>query len=432
MNSLSSNPLFVCVSYQADGAEHRIHVARVEGSVEDLAAIHQTFDRGALVFSSWATNNGGSSVTREQFSGTVSVPPRALATLQDTKRQYEEAVDLTCSLGIGMNTNDSFNACKYSFLQGGDQTSIWEKETAEKLKELLEDKPEDLPLMKAQHEHHTGGGGKSPYYRKITADKNPEQQAQKQVDSGLKVQAPAKSRAASHHALSFSQIKDPGKMAGGVGGASLQDNQSHKKQGPQDNQAPEQAAPQEAPQEGEDLDSIKQGIAEALEKLHKQLPDIKVLKENAPKTYQAIIGIIEGIIALGNTVSDKSLAKSEIADKTAPGANISGIPDSSGLDGLAEGEEQSLYKDELQGGVSDGKSPDQFDQIQLAIGTQHEMEHTKDPEIARRIAMDHLTEDPNYYKDLLCDDKPSSLDRDFEPDAVCRDISPCPSKDPST
>jgi hypothetical protein len=46
------------------------------------------------------------------------------------------------------------------------------------------------------------------------------------------------------------------------------------------------------------------------------------------------------------------------------------------------------------------KGPGSFNQQQLRIGTEHEMEHTSDPDIAREIAMDHLDEDPQYYVKL--------------------------------
>jgi hypothetical protein len=37
---------------------------------------------------------------------------------------------------------------------------------------------------------------------------------------------------------------------------------------------------------------------------------------------------------------------------------------------------------------------------QIRMGTKVEMEHTKNPAIARKIAMDHLGEDPRYYDKL--------------------------------
>ena len=47
-----------------------------------------------------------------------------------------------------------------------------------------------------------------------------------------------------------------------------------------------------------------------------------------------------------------------------------------------------------------GFTPDLADPEQLAIGTKVEMEHTDDPRLARRIALDHLAEHPDYYRAL--------------------------------
>jgi len=56
--------------------------------------------------------------------------------------------------------------------------------------------------------------------------------------------------------------------------------------------------------------------------------------------------------------------------------------------------------------LSIGKTSKDFDPIQLAAGTKVEMEHTNNPKIAQRIAMDHLTEDRRYYKKLACVEDP--------------------------
>jgi len=40
-----------------------------------------------------------------------------------------------------------------------------------------------------------------------------------------------------------------------------------------------------------------------------------------------------------------------------------------------------------------------FEQHWEDVGTKVEMEHTKNTAIARKIAQDHLQEDPDYYKD---------------------------------
>ena len=58
------------------------------------------------------------------------------------------------------------------------------------------------------------------------------------------------------------------------------------------------------------------------------------------------------------------------------------------------------HKDNMEGGLADKNHPNDFDQEQLRMGIDVEMEHTDDPEIAKEIAMDHLTEDSKYYTHL--------------------------------
>lgn len=66
----------------------------------------------------------------------------------------------------------------------------------------------------------------------------------------------------------------------------------------------------------------------------------------------------------------------------------------------------------LPGGVGDESTTDKVDPTQLSIGIQIEMEHTNDPDIAKEIAMDHLTEDPKYYTKLVN----AGLASEFKPD----------------
>lgn len=58
------------------------------------------------------------------------------------------------------------------------------------------------------------------------------------------------------------------------------------------------------------------------------------------------------------------------------------------------------YKDQLPGGKGDKTKPEDVDRKQLSMGIEHELEHTNEKEIAREIAIDHLTEDPGYYTKL--------------------------------
>lgn len=58
------------------------------------------------------------------------------------------------------------------------------------------------------------------------------------------------------------------------------------------------------------------------------------------------------------------------------------------------------FKEQIPGGLSSGKNPKEFDQKQLLMGINVEVEHTDDVLMAMEIAMDHLSEIPDYYTKL--------------------------------
>ena len=57
-------------------------------------------------------------------------------------------------------------------------------------------------------------------------------------------------------------------------------------------------------------------------------------------------------------------------------------------------------ENKLPGGKGDKLSAADVDQDELSMGLSVEAEHTSDPEIAKEIALDHLSEDPHYYSKL--------------------------------
>jgi hypothetical protein len=58
-------------------------------------------------------------------------------------------------------------------------------------------------------------------------------------------------------------------------------------------------------------------------------------------------------------------------------------------------------RERLVGGLGDYRPDSDFDPVQLARGIKVEMEHTNDPQVAKEIAKDHLTEDKLYYIKLV-------------------------------
>lgn len=54
----------------------------------------------------------------------------------------------------------------------------------------------------------------------------------------------------------------------------------------------------------------------------------------------------------------------------------------------------------MPGGLADEKSILDFPEKDLEQGCLVELEHVDDEDLALEIAMDHLTEDPDYYRKL--------------------------------
>jgi len=75
------------------------------------------------------------------------------------------------------------------------------------------------------------------------------------------------------------------------------------------------------------------------------------------------------------------------------------------------GIEKEVVEDEISGGKGDNLDPNSVDQNELAIGIEVEREHTDSTEQAEEISLDHLSENPKYYSELLAaglvDEKPA-------------------------
>lgn len=61
---------------------------------------------------------------------------------------------------------------------------------------------------------------------------------------------------------------------------------------------------------------------------------------------------------------------------------------------------RSGQKDLLPGGKADNLPDREISPVALAEGAKHEHEHTRDGQVAKEIAKDHLSEDPQYYEKI--------------------------------
>ena len=98
------------------------------------------------------------------------------------------------------------------------------------------------------------------------------------------------------------------------------------------------------------------------------------------------------------------------------------------------------WKEKMPGGLSVGKAPADFNADDIVDGIKIVLEHTSNIDIATEIAMDHLSEDPDYYKKLKQIEKGTSkmklkLKKKMEEaeciDETCGDMADKPQQEPA-
>jgi hypothetical protein len=501
------------VAWDADHAGRQIGQARLNDQPEELRRISNLIDSGNKIFEAWAVEHGGSMVSCGGDEGVVEVNPKALQDLPKVKEKYENLLQLTVSIGIGVKMSMAFEALMASKLRGRNRITFYDKEVQKEIDQAKTGEDDgkkkivDEYLAKHQPIHHTGEGGSQE--RQQEKSSNPEIQAQHYIDEMPEVPEVPEDKSFEDH---FRDIAS-------------------------DQEKKDQAL---KASKSKDLNAIKQKVATALQAVHKQLPVLAQIKQASPDTYSAVLGVVQGLIAMGRQLSDtdQQLAKAIGSNKVwvGGGSRIPAIntPErktwdnnykqavanyftegkphllkeiqvpvakllrnhmvvgnepktrlyhrmvaagdkmppmvvskerggyrvidgnrrldvalANGLthvDALVPMTRSELTKgqvniyhntnlppagmlatsegglctydlgmdksDLISGGAAQGMSPEQFDQEQLAIGTSIELqEHTDDEELAREIAMDHLAEDPDYYRDEIAEETEESSDK---------------------
>lgn len=360
----------VYLAFDADHAGRVIGDARMRDDPDLLRKVSSKIDAGNELFKTWATNQGGSSISAGGDEGVIAIPATALSDLQSVKEQYEKLLELTVSIGLGVSMSQAFKSLMAAKLRGRNKTIFYDKSVEEEVQAAIKEESKDdskkkivdeylskSELSKAQTIHHTGKGGPQNDV-KGAPESNPEIQQQQDIAGMPDIQSP-------NFEAEFRTIAD----------------------------ASEKKDLAEKAQRSSDFKALKAKVSDALLAIHQQMPQLAQIKQAAPDTYAAILGVVKGVIALGQEIqnSEQKLAKSMdfVTNPNEPPKAMLGV--GSGLGALDK-------MDLVPGGIADKFQPSHFDQEQLAIGTMRELEHTDDEDLAREIAMDHLAEDPDYYK----------------------------------
>jgi len=138
---------------------------------------------------------------------------------------------------------------------------------------------------------------------------------------------------------------------------------------------------------------LKGAVANVLQQFQPQLENLALIQQVYPDTANSILELINTVIALGRGIGQAQNDLNKAMGNEGFQNNFNNLPPNATQMGDIAIQKQDI----MEGGAADRLKPEDFDQEALAIGTQRELEHTNDFNLAQEIAMDHLAENPDYY-----------------------------------
>lgn len=433
----------VFVAYRGDRLADEAAQATLKDSADDLSRLNQRIQQANGILKAWAESHGGRVIAIMGDGGRLEVGADHLSELPQIRQQYEQEVGASVSVGVGKKLFEAEQALEFAVKGGGDKLELWTPELPAELASL-QDPNNSVNLFSsyldkaepALNDDAAGGGMTGPSQSTPASPAAPvaegsEHSENEALQSMLENQPQPVDLAGQ-----FSQLAE---MSEGQ-------EQAKKEQQVQQQQADEQN------------DNIRAALVEVLKKFKAQTPLWEQLKEAQPEAYKTLMAVVQAMVALAKQVysgdqQEQPVQKSEddLFDKstlpmspmhsTVEGflTQLKGLPKEGAhrgkfitqhmnhgpflsalqahpqgkqvhamltqfLNGKANagvgvGAQVVAKKDLMPGGKGDDKPDSDFDSKQLKDGQgQESEEHGLDPQRAKEIAKDHLTEDPKYYK----------------------------------
>lgn len=293
------------ISADGDGVGSRVGLARLHDDVEGTRRISNAIDAGNQLWIRWAQAKGGQVVSAGGDEIAVQVPVSALSEVEKIREDYANAAGATASVGIGKTLSESTKALFIAKLTGKDKTVLWqpnmqaEIDAATAKPETEQDKLRDEYLGKADHSvsahtsHNVGknSGAHAGFVSHHKVNPSLDDADAKSAKDEIKQSHTASAQAAAHAPKATPHtFEDHFHMA--AQGQEQQDAHAHAAHDSSQN-------------------DVKTQLVQVLMQVKQQLPVITQLQQTAPETYQAIMGLVQGVVLLGRkltTPADEAVA----------------------------------------------------------------------------------------------------------------------------
>jgi hypothetical protein len=303
----------VIIAWDGDHIGREVGRASLADDVDGLRRISQAIDRGNKIWESWVTMNGGSMISYGGDEGRAEINAEKLSELPKIRDQYASAVEASVSVGVGTKLSEADKALMAAKLQGGDKIVLYTPEVDEIIAKANEkpkteaDKLSEEYLNKAQpganEGDHAGFAGASkpsaPTIDKPSVEASEHSQgeaAQATADNAPK--APEATHAADDLEGQFHDLA----------GKQQQQDQA-----------------QGQPQPGTTEDQLRLQVVQVLQALKAQAPILEQVKQSAPDTYEAVMGLAQAVIMMARTMNGQppnQTSQGEVEDRAQSNAML--------------------------------------------------------------------------------------------------------------
>lgn len=268
-------------------------MAVLTDDVNEVRRVDQAIQQGNELWRSFALRVGGSVVEIGGDEGRIQFGADHLGELPDVARQYSEVVGATVSVGVGLKLSDSAKALMVSKLRGGDQILLWDPSMEADIKAAQEHPQTEKDKLAEEYLTKADAGPEAG----PPAPKKDEHAGFKGAQTGEKgMQGDHKEGAAAAKMINNAQESQPDQVEGTHAAkdfeAMLHEQAQQQGQDDQNDEVDESGR----------VEQIKQQVAQTLLQIRAQMPVIAQIQQASPETYQAIMNLVNGVIALGREV----------------------------------------------------------------------------------------------------------------------------------
>lgn len=348
----------IFVAWSVDQLDGLTATALMADNVAELRDISQSIRRGSDNIKQWAMAVGGSPVLDLSTVGAVEVPADRMTELPGIAQKFEAICEGTMSIGVGMTLSEAYTAMRFSALKGGNQISLYHVEMEHDVMSSHHEAPDALAGL--------GKAGDEDLMGELVG---PQDEQQHNL-GGEFVANPAEGHEAIPEAdMALGQapqpVQDPAAAGALEGPPDSDPNGGVQIQAGGDGQAG-----------GGEVDP-RTVVVQALQKIKQQSAVLQQMKQSNPAAFEAVKAVVDAMILMAQGMATEQTEG----------------------DAGKQVKKSELQKDLMPGGKGDKQPDSKFDTKQLELGVRMEQEeHGLDPERAKEVAKDHLTEDPNYYK----------------------------------